>query len=157
MKNHIWRPLYVVLALVVVILIGRAFYVPKDFGVHGGEGYMYGWYRASNVEEWKEFPSLYRSMTYCADCHMDKTDLAPTSMHGAIQCENCHGPALNHPEDPVQLTIDRSREQCLRCHARLPYPGSDRGKLSGIEPDEHNPGMSCVDCHDPHNPSLEEM
>lgn len=157
MNNHVWRPLYVVLVLVAVILLFRAFYVPKDFGVHGGEGYMYGWYREGNVQEWKDFPERYKTQVYCADCHTDKTDLAVTSMHATIQCENCHGPAMDHPEDPPQLSLDRSRDLCLRCHALLPYPGSDRGQLRGIEPEEHNPGIACVDCHDPHNPSLEGL
>ncbi|MDO3378165.1 cytochrome c3 family protein [Geoalkalibacter halelectricus] len=157
MNNHIWRPLYVVLALVAVILLVRAVYVPKDFGVHGGEGYMYGWYREGNVQEWKEWPSNYRTQSYCAECHFDQTEALVAAGHAAIQCENCHGPALDHPNEPAVLTIDRGRDQCLRCHARLPYPGSDRKHLPGIEPDQHNPGMACVDCHNPHNPSLEDM
>ena len=157
MKNHVWRPLFVVLAIVAVILVARAFYVPKDFGIHGGEGFMYGWYREGNVQEWKDFPAKYRGRDYCAGCHVDQAENSAGSKHSSIQCENCHGPAFDHPEEPMQLTIDRSRDLCLRCHSRLPYPGSDRGDLPGIEPDAHNPGFACVDCHAPHNPDLEEM
>jgi hypothetical protein len=29
--------------------------------------------------------------------------------------------------------------------------------LPGIDPYEHNPGENCVDCHNPHNPDLENM
>lgn len=157
MKSHVWRPLYVVVVIVIVILTARFFYVPDDFGVHGGEGYMYGWYRAGNVDEWKAMPSHYRAGNDCADCHFDKDEMAETSMHGIIQCENCHGAGFDHPQDPPRLAIDRSREQCLRCHALLPYPGSDRGTLVGIENEEHNPGLACVDCHNPHHPNLEDM
>jgi hypothetical protein len=51
---HVLRPLYVVLALAGMILIARIFVVPEDFGIHE-KGYMYGWYRKANEEEWKAF------------------------------------------------------------------------------------------------------
>ncbi len=70
-----------------------------------------------------------------------------------IECENCHGPALEHPSDPQKLTIDRSRELCLRCHTYLPYPTSKRAEMKGIDPDQHNPGGECVGCHNPHQGS----
>jgi hypothetical protein len=54
MKNHVFMPLIVVLGIVALILIARVFLVPKDFGV-GERGYMYGWHRAGNQEEWKNF------------------------------------------------------------------------------------------------------
>jgi hypothetical protein len=97
----------------------------------------------------------YRTAEYCRDCHSDKyADLKP-SPHGNIQCENCHGPALNHPQDPVSLTIDRKRELCIRCHALLPYPTSGRGKIRGINPKTHHPEAECVLCHYPHDPRRE--
>ncbi len=156
MKNHVWRPLFVVAAIVAAILIVRMFLVPSDFGVHE-TGYMYGWYRAGNPEEWKDFTVKYRTVAYCAECHTDKVENREASKHGLIECENCHGPAMEHPDDPEKLTIDPSREQCLRCHARLPYPSSGRNDIAGIEPDQHNPGIECRDCHNPHHPNLEDM
>jgi predicted CXXCH cytochrome family protein len=84
-----------------------------------------------------------------------KTILA--SPHKLIQCENCHGPAIGHPDDNTSLKITGSRELCLRCHTRLAYPQSDRGKLLAVAPDTHNSGENCVECHKPHNPDLEKM
>jgi hypothetical protein len=49
---HVLRPFFVFLAFVAIVLIVRFFYVPKDFGIHE-RGYMYGWHRKSNEEEWK--------------------------------------------------------------------------------------------------------
>ncbi len=156
MKNHVWRPLYVVLGLVAAILLARAFLVPQDFGSQEA-GYMYGWYRQGNIQEWREQPGRYQGAAAgCGDCHLQGEALG-VSAHAAIACENCHGPAGNHPDDPPALTLDRSRELCLRCHARLPYPSSGRSLIPGIEPDRHNPGMACIECHDPHQPSLEGM
>ncbi|BCR06937.1 c-type cytochrome [Desulfuromonas versatilis] len=156
MKNHVWRPLFVVIGLVVIILLIRMAYVPADFGV-GERGYMYGFHRQGNEQEWKEFQVKYRGAAYCAECHEENSSEISASGHGRIQCENCHGAAFGHPEDPESLAIDRSRELCLRCHAALVTPSSGRAQLPGIDATQHNPGMECSECHNPHNPSLEEM
>lgn len=153
MKSHVWRPLYVVIGIVIIILIIRAFYVPADFGVHE-RGYMYGWYREGNIEEWKKFKVKYRGEEYCKDCHPDKLESIMKTPHAIIQCENCHGPAIDHPTEPQKLKIDKSREQCLRCHFPLPYPTSGRANIRGIDPEKHNPGIECAMCHNPHSPSL---
>ena len=151
MKNHVWRPLFVVIGIVVLILLARIVLVPKDFGI-GERGYMYAWHRQSNEEEWKQFKVKYQGREYCKDCHIDKYMKTMGTPHKIIQCEGCHGPAIDHPADPPKLAIDRSREQCLRCHFPLSYPTSDRSKIKGIDPDKHNPGMECSTCHNPHKP-----
>jgi hypothetical protein len=156
MKSHVWRPLFVFLAVVVIVLIARQFLVPKDFGIHE-RGYMYGWYRKGNEEDWKKITVKYRSEEYCKDCHSDKYESIMKTPHAIIQCENCHGPAMDHPSDPPKLKIDRSREQCLRCHYPLPYPTSGRANIRGIDPEKHNPGIECAMCHNPHKPTLEGM
>jgi hypothetical protein len=153
-KNHVWRPLYVVLCIVAVVLLARTVVVPKDFGVQE-RGYMYGFHRPSNEAEWKAVTVKYRSTEYCRDCHRDKYDDLKPSPHADIICEDCHGPAMNHPDDPPTLTIDRSRELCIRCHAKLPYKGSGRGNIRGIDPVTHHPEAECVLCHYPHNPTRE--
>ena len=154
MKSHVWRPLYVVLAIVALVLVARKVLVPPDFGV-GSRGYMYGWHRAGNEQQWKDVKVKYRTAQYCMNCHRDKYDEIRLSPHAAISCENCHGPALGHPDDPRSLTIDRSRELCARCHFRLEYATSGRGKIRGINPKTHNPGLDCVTCHWPHDPRKE--
>ncbi len=156
MKSHVWRPLFVFLAVVVIILIARQFLVPRDFGIHE-RGYMYGWYRKGNEEDWKKIPVKYKSEEYCKDCHSDKYESIMQTPHAIIQCENCHGPAKDHPSDPPKLTIDKTRALCLRCHYPLPYPTSGRANIRGIDPDKHNPGIECSMCHNPHKPTLEGM
>ena len=151
MKCHVWRPLYVVLLIIAGVLVVRKIMVPSDFGV-GARGYMYGWHRPSNEEQWKEVKVKYRTSAYCKECHKEKYDEIKTSPHANINCENCHGPALGHPDDPKSLTINRARELCARCHFRLEYPTSGRGKIRGIDPKTHNPELECVTCHWPHDP-----
>ena len=146
---HVLRPLYLVVALVAIILIARTFWIAKDFGIHD-EGYMYGWYRQSNVEEWKKVTVKYQGREFCAGCHSAQTQKLVAAKHKDIECENCHGPALSHPADQLKLAMDRSRELCLRCHTRLSYPTSQRSQIKGIDPDQHNAGLQCVSCHQPH-------
>ncbi|OGQ95859.1 MAG: cytochrome C [Deltaproteobacteria bacterium RIFOXYD12_FULL_57_12] len=156
MKNHVWRPLIVALVGIALLLTARAVMVPKDFGVNG-RSFTYGFYRKGNVDDWKNFKVKYRGKEYCVECHDDKVTENLASPHKVIECENCHGPAVDHPETPATLPVDRTRELCLRCHAHLAYPQSNRAKMPAISPDEHNPGIDCVECHNPHNPDLEAM
>jgi hypothetical protein len=157
MKSHIWRPLLVVFALVAVLLVARLFVVPKDFGIHE-RGYMYGFHRLANEQEWRNFPAKYEAnSSFCSDCHEEQFASLEPSLHKIIPCENCHGAALNHPEEPEKLAIDRSRDLCIRCHALLFTPSSDRSTIPGIDPDTHNAEMECSDCHNPHDPDLEGM
>jgi len=163
MKNHVFRPLFAVIGIIVLVLVARMLYVPKDFGIHE-RGYMYGWYRQSNIEDWKKVQVKYQGAEYCKDCHDKNYSGIKKSPHQNIQCENCHGPAgtaegVVHfdPDKRPKLTIDRSRQQCLRCHYPLPYPSSGRSEIKGIDPEKHNPDIECSLCHNPHHPNLEGM
>lgn len=151
MKNHVWRPLFAVIGLVVVFLIARYVYVPKDFGT-GERGYRYSFHRKSNEAEWKSFTVKYKTAEYCKDCHPDNYANIMKSRHAVVNCENCHGPAREHPSDPPKLGKERSREHCLRCHFYLPYPTSGRANIRGVDPEKHNPGIDCPTCHNPHKP-----
>ncbi|MBI2353830.1 MAG: cytochrome c3 family protein [Deltaproteobacteria bacterium] len=154
MKNHVLRPLFLVIGVVLLFLAARTVLVPADFGVHE-RGYMYGWYRKGNEAEWKAVKVKYKTVAYCKECHRDKYDDIKSSPHANIECENCHGPALGHPDDPPTLSIDRRREHCIRCHARLPYKTSGRGDIRGINPLTHHVEAECTMCHYPHNPKRE--
>lgn len=156
MKGHVWRPLYVVIGIVILILVFRMFYVPSDFGAQE-RGYTFGFHRLGNEQDWKNFPAKYKNTAYCNECHDDKVASISASPHAMLPCEDCHGPALNHPDNPEKLPIDRSRDLCIRCHSALYMPSSGRNDIPGIDPKMHNPDTPCSDCHNPHNPSLEDM
>ncbi|MDP2277261.1 MAG: cytochrome c3 family protein [Nitrospirota bacterium] len=130
--------------------------VPSFQAVDGD--YRYQWHRVDNEKEWKDFPVKYKGAGYCKDCHAGQYAKITASRHAKVQCENCHNPAVNHPDNPPKLAVDRSRELCLRCHSSLPYrpvvyvelpKGAVQLKMKN--PDEHNPGVECVTCHNPHN------
>ncbi len=151
MKSHVYRPLWVVVGLVCIILVVRFLYVPKDFGI-GERGYMYGWHRKGDEQFWKDYKVKYKGSQYCKDCHSDNYNKLMQSPHVIIPCEDCHSPAIDHPMDPQKLQIQKGKELCLRCHYPLPYPTSGRANIPGIDPETHNPGTECVMCHNPHNP-----
>ncbi len=158
MKNHVLRPLWVVLVAVGLHLIVRQVIVPSDFGVEEGGNFTYNYHRLSATDDWKNFKVKYRGREYCLECHEENVESILQSPHAIIQCENCHGPAIDHPDNPEALAINSNRSMCLRCHAYLPYPTSQRSDLPGFEdPKDHNPDDNCVDCHNPHNPDLENM
>jgi hypothetical protein len=146
--------LIVVIGIVILILLARLVVVPKDFGAHE-RGYMYGWHNKANEQFWKDFKVKYQGAEYCKDCHDKNYASIKKSSHRNIECENCHGPAVDHPDNPPKLAVDKSRAQCLRCHYPLPYPTSGRAQIRGVDPDRHNPDVECSMCHDPHKPNLE--
>jgi predicted CXXCH cytochrome family protein len=154
MTGHALRPAVAAAVLFTGVLAVRAAFIPRDFGI-GASGYMYGWHRAGNEAEWKALTPKYKGKDYCAGCHSDKTQSINKSPHLKIACENCHGPAGNHPEDPPKLTINRDRSLCIRCHSSLTaYPGTARARMKTINPNFHNPGLECANCHNPHHPNL---
>lgn len=157
MKWHVLRPLWVALGLVGLILIAGKFLVPEDFGVHG-RNFTYGYYRLSNIQEWKDFPVKYQGREYCADCHRRIVrTLNRSTAHSSVECENCHGPGANHPDEIEALPIDTSRELCLRCHALLDYPDNGRSVVPGIVDRTHMRRRDCVQCHNPHDPTEEKQ
>ena len=156
MKNHAWRPFAVAIAAIALLLLARAQIVPADFGING-KSFTYNFYRKSDIKDWKAITVKYKGREYCNECHEEKFKEIMASLHKVIQCENCHGPALGHPDNPETLPIDKTRALCIRCHANLPYPLSNRADLPAIDPDTHNPDQNCVECHNPHNPNLEDM
>lgn len=151
MKWHVLRPLWVAIGVVGAILIARAFLVPDDFGVHG-KNFTYGYYRLSNIQEWRNFRVKYQGREYCLSCHADNVESLNVSAHAQVECENCHGPAVNHPGAVPTLDIDTSREHCLRCHALSDYPYSSRAAVPAIDNNRHRRRRDCVRCHNPHDP-----
>lgn len=151
MKKHVLHPLWVAIGLLAAILIAREIVVPDDFGVHG-QSFTYNFHRLSNEQEWKDFPVKYRGRDSCAECHKANFSTIRRSPHKRVQCENCHGPAGNHPDDVEYLPVNRNRELCLRCHAFLDYPETARAEMPTVKNRSHKHRLECVQCHNPHDP-----
>lgn len=180
MRSHVLRPLWVAIAAIALSQAVRFVMVPPDFGVHG-QSFTYGYYRLSNIDEWKNFRVKYKGKESCAGdkCHDKNVKENLSSNHKVIECENCHDPNPEHLNDPkkFEYKIDRSRRLCVRCHAYLPYPGNFRSKMKVINPQKHfhaylpDPGnfrsktraidpqkhyldRECAVCHNPHKSNV---
>ena len=153
MKRHVLHPLWVAIGLVALIFVAREFFVPDDFGVHG-DSFTYNFHRLSNVDEWKQFPVKYQGYDSCSDsdCHRQNVRTLRRSPHRKLECENCHGPSGNHPEDVEFLPRNTDRGLCLRCHAHLEYPNAARSEIPSISTRMHYRRKECVECHVPHDP-----
>ncbi|MDH3587114.1 MAG: cytochrome C, partial [Gammaproteobacteria bacterium] len=114
--------------------------------------FTYNFYRLSNVQEWKDFPVKHQGRESCVECHEENVTTLNASPHAPIECENCHGPSVGHPDDVELLPIERAREHCLRCHASLDYPNHARSELPNVRDRTHKRRRECVTCHYPHDP-----
>lgn len=94
------------------------------------------------------------------DTHQDGLPgLVGTWSEPGVQCEACHGPGSLHAANPrgVKLLVDRSSEQCGKCHYRGAPEEVDAsgGFIQHHEQYEElfqskHLTLECVDCHDPH-------
>ncbi len=105
----------------------------------------------------------------CGPCHMTayrnvghqegKDSLIGTWAFNGIQCEECHGPGGAHARNPYEnpMRIDRSAEQCGKCHSHdnintIPASGGfieNHEQWNEMFATKHN-ALECVDCHEPH-------
>jgi hypothetical protein len=129
------------LGLLVFVLV-RAAFVPKDFG-------RYGHFRASSIDDARVAPTVYAGRGRCVECHEDTATAMAPARHKTIGCEACHGPLAKHSDDPeVKVVRLAGLKDCVRCHeaaAGKPpqYPMVDVAAHSDPEP--------CINCHDPHD------
>ena len=106
----------------------------------------------ANQREWMSLPAVYGDSSSCgsADCHSDIYEAWTRSAHGTVACENCHGPAEAHVENPVaKVSSDTSPQLCETCHAQLAARPS---AFPQVEPSQHYPESPCLSCHLPHRP-----
>jgi formate-dependent nitrite reductase cytochrome c552 subunit len=150
--RHVFRVLLVLFLVIVVVVIGRSFLVPKTFG-------DYGHYRYGNVpEQMAARPPLHGGARACADCHDERSVALGKGRHAAVSCEVCHGPLGRHVKDGdvvAKMAIDRSPKLCGYCHrkidgrpAKFPQVVFEKHVEGGLGP------KGCLDCHDPHSPKL---
>ena len=155
--RHVFRVLTLLLVIVVVVVLGRSFLVPRSYGA-------YGPYRFDNVaEQARARTPQHAGAASCGACHAKRLDAVKAGAHRAVSCEICHAPLALHVKAgarSAEMRVDRSFTLCARCHRRIDgrpakFPQvvleqhvSEQGATSGVE------GKVCLDCHDPHSPKL---
>src|SRR3989338_5647381 len=138
---HIKRLLIIIVVVAIGFIVARFFFVPKDF-------YEFGHYRGGSVTENMTRPLRYAGSLSCKDCHEEKHLSWSKSRHKTVNCETCHEAALKHTEDPaIKPTKPEGRKFCLLCHAKnISKPKN----FPQVDPQGHNPGQNCAECHNPH-------
>lgn len=102
-----------------------------------------------NEQRWAGVPLQYVGSSLCSTCHKAQTTLWSKSSHRTIACENCHGPAIDHLKTGARPIVDRSREFCGTCHAKLV---SRPASFPQVNMNEMGGQAACVTCHSPHDP-----
>ncbi len=142
---HLIRLVVVVLIAVAAFAGLRSLLVPKTFG-------QYGHYRGDALEETRQRAVSFAGRAACAECHDAVLEVKKTGKHAMVGCEACHGPLAKHAEDPsLKPTRPNTATLCARCHEK------NSAKPQGfpqVVTKDHNTGMACGDCHQPHQPKL---
>jgi cytochrome c553 len=116
--------------------------------------YRFGYYRADAVPELAEGDLRYLGSPYCqAECHEQRYEDWPLGAHKTVQCEVCHGPAPEHPDDGRLLVPTDSIRLCSTCHESMPArPDAQPQIILNAHPVDDGQVMPCLECHDPHSP-----
>jgi len=143
--QQVRRLAIVVVVLVAALIAARALLVPPTFGDRGH-------YRAASVDSIEKLPIRYAGHDACAMCHPQEVQTKAASFHRGVACEVCHGPAVQHTTNPVEVKppAPRDRTFCPRCHAFNPARPTG---FPQIDPVQHNPMRPCFTCHNPHDPT----
>jgi len=151
--KHVFRAFLLLLALIVVLILGRSLFVPDSWGEHG-------WYRGAAVEEHRDHEVRHAGNAACGECHDDILARHDGGVHRPVRCELCHSVMTEHVVDGeviAEMPKADSLELCARCHRELNARPSGfpqinlRQHLADLDI-ETEPNI-CVACHDPHAPT----
>ncbi len=149
--RHTFRLAVLIIILVLAALLVRQILVPESFGLKG-------YYRASAVDEAREFPIRHVGEKACIECHDDIASLHDKDAHAAVPCESCHGPGADHAqaEGETAILIPEGKDPCLACHRPLDARPSafpqirwrEHYQFVGVK----DTSIDCIECHSPHEP-----
>ncbi len=114
-KTHLKRMGLLVVALVVLVVLGKLVFTPKGFG-------RYGFYRPTAIDEELSRPLVHETDASCDRCHEWDASFHKKGKHRVVSCEFCHGPGADHVRDGRvigHLVVQKGGEinrLCLRCH-----------------------------------------
>lgn len=155
--RHLARASLILCALLLSFLFARSRFIPESYG-------EYGRYRFDSVHEEMALVPLYQDSASCGECHPERFSQRETGKHQTVECEICHGPGKDHLSRTAasqgEMELNSSRDLCLRCHRDLEarresFPQinvASHFDMLGLDPEEES--VTCIDCHDPHNPEM---
>jgi uncharacterized CHY-type Zn-finger protein len=145
--EHLLRLALVFVLAGILFLVVRAMLVPRSFG-------EYGHYRGAAMAEIAAQRVKFAGHQTCEACHTDVAGLKSKGMHAGVNCEACHGALAKHADDPTDVQPPKldTAVLCVRCHE---VNGARPKSFPQIVAKNHNPGLSCEACHQPHSPLIE--
>jgi len=159
-KAHVHRVFIILAGALVVGFAVQRLLQPRSFG-------QYGHYRGDSLVQLMARAPVHQGRAVCAECHEEIHAAHRKDVHFRVECEDCHGPGLNHVryrrgEDPTitpaAATMPReyTLEGCLFCHRKL---AARPKSFAQIDPKEHyaflhvnDERTRCIECHSPHEP-----
>jgi predicted CXXCH cytochrome family protein len=146
MPKHIINLLVLLAVALLVALIARTVLIDPSF-------YRFGTFRADAVPELAAGEPLFQGSAYCGTCHVEGHDAWLKGRHVRVQCEVCHGPDNQHPDNGKSLVRSDSIRFCTLCHLAMPSRPSDQPQIVLADhPSADEAMQQCHDCHDPHSP-----
>ena len=140
---HLVRMVILMAAGVLAFLGFRFLAVPAGFG-------QYGFYRGPALDDIRQRPISFAGRAACETCHTDQHDKLAAGPHKGVHCEACHGPQAQHASDiSIKPVLPKTPELCLQCHEA---GGAKPKKFPQVVSAEHNSGIDCKTCHQPHSP-----
>jgi hypothetical protein len=148
----VFRVFLALIAGVIVLVLGRAFFVPDTWG-------QYGAYRGAALDQHHGKAPRLGGNAACAECHDDQLEEIADGVHASLACEGCHAPLSSHVQDGeliAEMSIRRRAELCLLCHEKLAARPESHPQINLTQHLEEQGGdvgpESCFDCHEAHSP-----
>ena len=135
-------PLFIV--FIGLFLLIRHFLVPDSFG-------QFGHYRGDALIDHAAKALVHASKEDCIECHSDIGEQLENEMHAGLSCIICHGPGLEHVDNPEADNIHKAsgREFCGKCHHINAAKSTDIIFQVDIA-SHHTEKENCIECHNPH-------
>jgi Cytochrome c554 and c-prime len=145
--EHLLRLALVFAVGAILFVAFRAILVPKTFG-------EYGHYRGAAIAQLASEPVKFAGHQACESCHADLAGVKSKGVHAGVNCEACHGPLAGHADDPTEVQPAKldTAILCVRCHE---VNGARPKNFPQIAAKDHNAGLSCETCHQPHSPLIQ--
>ena len=145
--EHLLRLALVFAVGAIVFVVLRAILVPKSFG-------EYGHYRGDAIAQIASQPVKFAGHQTCEGCHADEAGMKSKGVHVSVNCEACHGALASHADDPTGVAPAKldTAILCVRCHE---VNGARPKTFPQITAKNHNAGLPCETCHQPHSPKIQ--
>lgn len=168
--KHLWRAILLLLAVILIYVLGRVLVVSLLFPTFG----EYGAYRGDSLREEMALEVRHgEGSVSCRPCHGDMVDAFLGATHADINCETCHAPLITHVafddlgklmadpgshERTGEMGIQHAKDLCIRCHESQPAKPPEFPQVVIVdhlqEMEAENSADVCLDCHNPHDPSM---